>query len=549
MWPTTHLWLQSTHTLDRRPYRQSDPRISTGRDPQPQYLIRLGHRRIGFITGRPDLESARHREQGYLRALELAGIPDDPTLVRVGDYTREGTEKPARDLLQMNEPPTAIFAANDVSAIALIEVARSLGVNVPDDLSVIGFDNVPESALVESPTDHHQSIHSADGLRGNEVVDRAHRRSRSGPSPPDIANRVGGPAFMPGHLCLSEPGGDIDYEHRRSENVFNTTIGLREHPKSMGRRKHVNRILRKPFALLAVLLLVVAACGGGGAVDETTTTAEPAETTTTGAEATTTTEAQAEPVTIEWWHIQNTDPMMALWQDMANEFMEAHPNVTINVTVMENEAFKAALQTNMQAGDVPDLFQSWGGGGLREQVEAGLVQDITDLSSGFIGNLNEGAVGLYQVDGIQYGIPFNLGMVGFWYNKDLFAQAGIDAPPATWDEFLEDVQALKDAGITPIAVGAGDKWPAHFYYSYLMIREGGQAAMDQVTTDLNFDVPAFVEAGNQLQRLIDLEPFQPGFLAAKWDAPDGESGTIGTGLLRSASWVSGDPGPMPTSPA
>ena len=291
----------------------------------------------------------------------------------------------------------------------------------------------------------------------------------------------------------------------------------------------MNRILRKPFALLAVLLLVVAACGGGGAADETTTTAASAETTTTGAEATTTTEAQAEPVTIEWWHIQNTDPMMTLWQDLANEFMEANPNVTINITVMENEAFKAALQTNLQAGDVPDLFQSWGGGGLREQVDAGLVQDITDLSSGFIGNLNEGAVGLYQVDDVQYGIPFNLGMVGFWYNKDLFAQAGIDGPPATWDEFLQDIQALKDAGITPIAVGAGDKWPAHFYYSYLMIREGGEAAMTQVASDLNFNTPAFIEAGNQLKRLIDLEPFQPGFLAAPWDAPDGESGTIGTG--------------------
>jgi raffinose/stachyose/melibiose transport system substrate-binding protein len=138
-------------------------------------------------------------------------------------------------------------------------------------------------------------------------------------------------------------------------------------------------------------------------------------------------------------------------------------------------------------------------------------------------------VGLYQVDGAQYGIPFNLGMVGFWYNQDLFEQAGIDAPPATWEEFLTDVQALKDAGITPIAVGAGDKWPAHFYYSYLMIREGGEEAMAAVTEDLDFNKPEFIEAGNQLQRLIEMEPFQPGFLAAPWDAPDGESGTIGTG--------------------
>jgi raffinose/stachyose/melibiose transport system substrate-binding protein len=285
--------------------------------------------------------------------------------------------------------------------------------------------------------------------------------------------------------------------------------------------------------MLAVLAFVIAACGGGSGEADVTTTGSPDVTeTTTAPEPTETTAApseEAEPVTIEWWHIQNTDPMMTVWQTFADEFMAANPNVTIDITVMENEAFKAALQTNLQAGDVPDLFQSWGGGGLREQVDAGLVQDITDASSGFTGNLTEGAVGLYQVDGVQYGIPFNLGMVGFWYNKDLFTQAGIDAPPATWEEFLEDVQALKDAGITPIAVGAGDKWPAHFYYSYLMIREGGEAAMNQVAGDLNFNVPPFVEAGNQLQRLIDMEPFQPGFLAAKWDAPDGESGTIGTG--------------------
>lgn len=289
---------------------------------------------------------------------------------------------------------------------------------------------------------------------------------------------------------------------------------------------------RRLLTLLAVLALVITACGGGeggeasttSSPDTSETTAAPEQTTTTGAPA-----EEMEPVTVEWWHIQNTDPMMTVWQTFADEFMEANPHVTINITVMENEAFKAALQTNLQAGDVPDLFQSWGGGGLREQVEAGLVQDITDASSGFVGNLSEGAVGLYQVDGVQYGIPFNLGMVGFWYNKDLFAEAGIDAPPETWDEFLEDVQVLKDAGITPIAVGAGDKWPAHFYYSYLMIRMGGEDAMNQVAEDLDFNKPEFIEAGNQLQRLIDLEPFQPGFLAAPWDAPDGESGTIGTG--------------------
>jgi LacI family transcriptional regulator len=116
-----------------------------------EHLIRLGHRRIGFLAGRPDLESARLREQGYRQALEAAGIPFDPNLVRVGSYQPEAAREATRDLLAGEPRPTAIFAANDASAIETIAVAKALGLTVPGDLSVVGFDNVPESALCEPP--------------------------------------------------------------------------------------------------------------------------------------------------------------------------------------------------------------------------------------------------------------------------------------------------------------------------------------------------------------------------------------------------------------
>jgi raffinose/stachyose/melibiose transport system substrate-binding protein len=242
--------------------------------------------------------------------------------------------------------------------------------------------------------------------------------------------------------------------------------------------------------------------------------------------ATHATSSGGEPVTIDWWHIQNTDPGMTDWQNMADAYMADHPNVTIKITVMENEAFKAALQTNIQAGDVPDLFQSWGGGVLRDQVDAGVVQDITDAAAGYVDALSPGVSGFFNVDGKLYGLPYNQSLVGFWYNKDLFAQAGIESTPTTWDELLQDVQTLKDAGITPIAVGAGDKWPAHFWYSYLMVRLGGADAMNQIAADNNWSVPNVVEAGEHVQQLVDMEPFQDGFLAAPWPGPDGESGTM-----------------------
>ena len=110
-----------------------------------EYLLGLGHRRIGFITGRPDLQCAERRLQGYQDALHLAGIPLDPDLIAAGDFSSETGRLCARKLLSLSEPPTAIFAANDQSAIATIETARDMGLRVPDDLSVVGFDNIPEA--------------------------------------------------------------------------------------------------------------------------------------------------------------------------------------------------------------------------------------------------------------------------------------------------------------------------------------------------------------------------------------------------------------------
>jgi raffinose/stachyose/melibiose transport system substrate-binding protein len=305
---------------------------------------------------------------------------------------------------------------------------------------------------------------------------------------------------------------------------------LRRSGERPGRSHHLWKLL----ALFLALSMVAAACGDSdeeesGTEESGDSTEESGDADEGGGDGDEEATGDGEPVTIEWWHIQNVDPMLGVWEEIATEFEEEHPNVTIEINAMENEAFKSALQVNLQAGDVPDLFQSWGGGGLKEQVDAGLVQDVTELSSGFIDQLRPTAAETFQVDGAQYGIPFNQGMVGFWYNKALFAEAGVDEPPTTWEELLEVVGQLKDAGITPIAVGAGDKWPAHFYYAYLMLRIGGPDAMEQAADDGDFNVPAFIEAGEEIQRLVEMEPFQPGFLATPWDGADGEAGFMGSG--------------------
>jgi raffinose/stachyose/melibiose transport system substrate-binding protein len=224
--------------------------------------------------------------------------------------------------------------------------------------------------------------------------------------------------------------------------------------------------------------------------------------------------------TITWWHINTIESETAAFQAIADAFVAENPNVEIEITVLENEAFKQKIATAMQSGEPPDVFQSWGGGVLFEYADAGLVKDIaSDLAAdGWGDTFLPAALELYGRDGQYYGVPWRIGMVSFWYNKALFAEAGIEAPPTTWAEFLTTVQTLKDAGITPITVGEGDKWPGHFYWVYLAIREGGKAAFDAAYDRTgSFADPPFVEAGARLKELIDLEPFQEGFLGATYN--------------------------------
>jgi LacI family transcriptional regulator len=115
------------------------------------HLLDLGHRRIGMVTGRPDLVSAQLRERGYREAHAAAGIAVDETLLAPGAFEPEPARAAARMLLTLPQPPTAIFAANDLSAMATLEAAGELGIDVPGQLSVVGFDNIPESALADPP--------------------------------------------------------------------------------------------------------------------------------------------------------------------------------------------------------------------------------------------------------------------------------------------------------------------------------------------------------------------------------------------------------------
>jgi LacI family transcriptional regulator len=115
------------------------------------YLTGMGHRRIGYIAGEMKLVSANQRLQGYKDGLTAAGISLDEALIEIGDYTTETAVICARKLLSLDNRPTAIFAANDMSAMGVYLAAREFGLQIPEDLSVVGFDNLYEAAYLDPP--------------------------------------------------------------------------------------------------------------------------------------------------------------------------------------------------------------------------------------------------------------------------------------------------------------------------------------------------------------------------------------------------------------
>jgi LacI family transcriptional regulator len=136
----------------------SDPRLASvgaanwsGALSATEHLLGQGHRRIGMISGSPRLACSAERIDGYHAALRRAGVPVDPELVLHGDFLPEGGRIGAAQLLSQPEPPTAIFAGSDMQALGVYEEARRRGLRVPDDLSVVGFDDISIARYVTPP--------------------------------------------------------------------------------------------------------------------------------------------------------------------------------------------------------------------------------------------------------------------------------------------------------------------------------------------------------------------------------------------------------------
>jgi len=254
-------------------------------------------------------------------------------------------------------------------------------------------------------------------------------------------------------------------------------------------------------ALSAGTLLLAAACGGDDS-------------------------SEADENTITWWHNSNNEPGEGYYEQVAKDFEADHPGVNVEISAMAHEDMVDKLAAAFQSGDLPDVYMERGGGELADHVEAGLVRDLSDDAAEEVEKIG-GSVAGWQVDDKTYALPFSVGVVGFWYNTELFEQAGITEPPATMEDLNAAIDKLKDADITPLSVGAGDKWPAAHYWYFAAVRSCSEKVLTDAVTSLDFSDPCFEKAGEVVQDILETEPFNAGFLST----PAQEGASSATGLL------------------
>ncbi|KQR37368.1 ABC transporter substrate-binding protein [Microbacterium sp. Leaf159] len=217
--------------------------------------------------------------------------------------------------------------------------------------------------------------------------------------------------------------------------------------------------------------------------------------------------------TMTLWHNSTTGPGVEFWEKTVADFEGDNPGVTIEIQSIQNEDLDGKLQTALNSGDAPDIFLQRGGGKMAAMVKAGQLKDLTDvITGGAKDEIPDAAYSANSLDGKVYAMPVAVLPGGLFYSQDLFDQAGITENPTTLSELEDATEALKSAGIDPIALGAKDAWPAAHWYYWLALRECSSDTLAKAADEMDFSDECWVRAGEDLQSFAETEPFNSGFL-------------------------------------
>ncbi len=192
---------------------------------------------------------------------------------------------------------------------------------------------------------------------------------------------------------------------------------------------------------------------------------------------------------------------------------EAETGITVNFVDVGHEDYKTGILVQLAGGNPPDVHTNWAGARTAFQAENGLLAPIDEmwaengLDDQFSAGMIESAV---TYDGVKYLLPFGFHIAPMWYNPAVFADNGVEIP-ATWDDLKGACETFSAAGITPISMGAMNKWPAQFWFDYLILRTAGaEYRASLMAGDASYTDPEVVRAMELWKELIDAGCFADG---------------------------------------
>jgi raffinose/stachyose/melibiose transport system substrate-binding protein len=216
------------------------------------------------------------------------------------------------------------------------------------------------------------------------------------------------------------------------------------------------------------------------------------------------------------WSIWNTEPRQSALAEIVKSFEAANPGVKIEVSTYEPDQYKTSIRVALGSQQPPDIYFVWSGEKmLKSFIRGGNVLDITKYldadSAAWRNRIPAASLAPYAVGDKVYGVPYLLQCTFFFYNKAIFNKYSI-AIPKTWDELTAACEKLKAAGVTPIALGNAERWPAHHYPNVLAQRLIGKAATEaqfDPTGPGDYADPAWVKALDMFKAFADKGYFNP----------------------------------------
>ncbi|WP_337103144.1 extracellular solute-binding protein [Paenibacillus sp. YIM B09110] len=295
----------------------------------------------------------------------------------------------------------------------------------------------------------------------------------------------------------------------------------------------MNGILK--VAMAGTLALSLAACGANNGNNEGANTGTNGGTDNGG--------GKKDNITITFQNIypDPTDPKNGMMKKIVAQYEKDHPGVKIELDSLNTDQQKVKLKTQAASREVPDITVVNPAAQMQPFVEAKLFAPLNDMvaENGLKDTFQEGILDFYSFDDNLYALPDgnNIGLV--YYNKELFDQAGVKVP-TTFEEMVQVVKDLKAKGIQPMAIGEKDTWTGSFLFMNVLLRTNGPGFLQEVVDGKKtFEDPAFTEAVDAFQSLIQAGAFQEGATSFDYNAGENLFKTGKAAMYYMGSWATG----------